>query len=49
MTTSVAMQEQMKRMEEEIKHLRSELEKLQRQEGFERVDTDVFLTEMYNC
>ncbi|UFJ41609.1 hypothetical protein LOK74_03495 [Brevibacillus humidisoli] len=49
MTASVAMLEQMKQMEAELKRLRSELEKMKRKnEGFERIDTDVFLTEVYN-
>ncbi len=46
---SVAVEEQIKRMEDELKRIQSELNKIRRQNNeFEAVDTDVFLTEVYN-
>ncbi|MED0676627.1 MULTISPECIES: hypothetical protein [Aneurinibacillus] len=42
--------EKLKKMEAEIARLQRELKALQEQpiQGFERLDTDVFLTEVYN-
>ncbi|MGC5327610.1 hypothetical protein [Brevibacillus sp. SYSU BS000544] len=46
---SAAVEEQIRRMESELKRLQSELDKIRRQSNeFEYVDTDVFLTEVYN-
>jgi hypothetical protein len=48
--TVVVQVEKLKKMEAEIARLQRELQALQNQptQGFERLDTDVFLTEVYN-
>jgi DNA-binding protein YbaB len=49
MTTAVSMQEKIRKMEDELKRLQAELEKMRRKGSqFERIDTDVYLTEVYN-
>jgi hypothetical protein len=48
--TVVVQVEKLKKMEAEIARLQRELQALQNKptQGFERLDTDVFLTEVYN-
>ncbi len=48
MTTAI-MEEKIRQMEDEIRQLRAELEKvLTPANGFEHVETDMYLTEVYN-
>ncbi|NGQ97297.1 hypothetical protein G3578_19345 [Brevibacillus sp. SYP-B805] len=49
MTTVISMQEKLRKMEDELRRLQAELEKM-RSTGsqFERIETDVYLTEVYN-
>jgi len=47
--TATMMTEKIKKMEEELKQLQKELEKMRNQKNqFERMDTDKFLTAVYN-
>ncbi|HZG13601.1 MAG TPA: hypothetical protein VE710_01155 [Candidatus Bathyarchaeia archaeon] len=47
--TTMPVQEKIKRMEDEIKRLQKELDSmLKKNSQFERIDTDVYLTEVYN-
>ncbi len=49
MNTNVAMQETIKRVADELKRLQEELDNIRCETNqFERIDTDVFLTEVYN-
>lgn len=46
---AMAVEEQIKRVEDELKKLQTELDKIRRQTNeFEHVDTDSYLTEVYN-
>lgn len=47
--TKAAMQEKIRKMEDEIRKLRAELEKTKpKATQFEKIDTDIYLTEVYN-
>ncbi len=47
--TTLTVQDKIKKMEDEIKRLQEELENMNTKTSqFERVDTDVYLTEVYN-
>ncbi|WP_167569088.1 hypothetical protein [Brevibacillus migulae] len=46
---TMPVQEKIKRMEDEIKRLKKELDSMQKKNSqFERIETDVYLTEVYN-
>ncbi|MET3287940.1 UNVERIFIED_CONTAM: hypothetical protein ABID98_000510 [Brevibacillus sp. OAP136] len=49
MSSSVIMEEKIKKMEDDLKRLRKEFEKSLTGAGFEQQDTDVYLTEVYNA
>ncbi|MGO0062253.1 hypothetical protein ACTID9_19915 [Brevibacillus fluminis] len=50
MSSSVIMEEKIKKMEDDLKRLRKEFEKsVSGAGGFELQDTDVYLTEVYNA
>lgn len=47
--TTLTVQDKIRKMEDEIKRLRKELENMNTKTSqFERVETDVYLTEVYN-
>lgn len=49
MSSTVIMEEKIKKMEADLKRLRKELEKrVAAANGFEHTDTDEYLTEVYN-
>ena len=46
---TMPVQEKIKRMEDEIKRLQKELDSMRKKNiQFERIDTDAYLTEVYN-
>jgi len=46
--TNTNLQEKIRKMEDELKRLQAELDNMRKHSQFERIDTDIYLTEVYN-
>lgn len=50
MSPQAAMQEKIRKMEDELRRLQAELDKMKpKASQFEQMDTDIYLTEVYNA